>query len=128
MITTKLLKYIFQGMIKGIEEYEKNLEVEHIDETGPMNQILNKKEELDNDKSKVKETAKKAPENEKIKEGTAEKVPENEKIKGEIFEEPGKMRKALKEAKEKKSSSSDVPSTKKDPSNKLDLDDILKEL
>lgn len=45
MITTKLLKYIFRGMIKGVEDYEEDLKNSHMDETGSLAQIVKPEED-----------------------------------------------------------------------------------
>jgi hypothetical protein len=39
-MTTTLMKYILNGMLKGIEDYESMLEKEHVDPKGKIAEIL----------------------------------------------------------------------------------------
>lgn len=50
-MTTTLLKYMFRGALKGIEEYEKMLEKEHMDPQGGLAQILKDKPQKEGVKS-----------------------------------------------------------------------------
>lgn len=73
-------------MIKGVEDYEKDLEENHIDDTGKLAEIIDKPA------------------------SSTEKPEENS-------ESTGKMRSALKEGVKKK-----------DPSDNLSIEDLLKEI